>query len=66
MILPNGMTGLERKLTSSFVRNVGGMLKEIFVDQRKLFCMEGGFHKAQWRGSRTGRQRWEDGACLGS
>ena len=32
---------MERKLVSSFVSNVGGMLKEIFVE----------FHKAQWRGS---------------
>lgn len=35
VILPNGMAGLERKLRNSFVRNVGGMLKELFVDQRK-------------------------------
>lgn len=49
---------MERKLVSSFVSNVGGMLKEIFVE----------FHKAQWRGSQmegveVGRSggRWGDG-----
>lgn len=36
VVVPNGMLGLGRKLVNSFVNNVGGMLKEIFEDQRKL------------------------------
>lgn len=34
--VPNGMTGLGRKLIHSFVSNVGGKLKEVFVDQRNF------------------------------
>lgn len=36
VIVPNGMTGLGRKRISSSVSNGGGMLKKIFVDQRKF------------------------------
>lgn len=43
VILHNGMTGLERKVVCSFVRNVGGMLEEISVDQRKFVSHGMGF-----------------------
>lgn len=61
VISPNGMTGLERKLINSFVRNVGGMCKEIFVDQREFVSYGIGISKGTAeRLPNRETQRWEE------
>lgn len=67
VILPNGMTGLERKLINSFVGNGGRMLKEISVDQRKFVSYGIGVSKGTVeRFPNRETQRWEEvGKWLG-
>lgn len=59
--MPNGMTGLGRKLIHSFVSNVRGKLKEVFVDQRNFVSYRIGVSQGTVdRVTDKEIQRWEE------